>query len=200
MTKEPMQLVSYYQKVLSSLEPDSETAAMAHYVLSQAFLAASDYGNAETALRKTMAFYPDKPILKADLGVIYLKSGRYDEAVKLLQETNRAERNNGYANFYLAVALEKTGKLQEASDLYEELLVMMPDYTKLYYQLANVRASMGKQGEGFYYYGYYYWYEGDLNSAKYHYSKAVSLLPQESQMKVDAENMLKKIAQFEKEQ
>ena len=199
MTKEPMQLVFYYQKVLSSLEPDTEAAAMAQYVLSQAYLAASDYGNAELALRKTLAFYPDKPILKADLGVIYLKSGRYDEALKLLQETRRAERKNAYAGFYLAVALENTGKLQEASDLYEELLIMMPDYSKLYYQLANVMASMGKQGEGFYYYGYYFWYEGDLNSARHHYSKAVSLLPQDSQMKVNAENMLKKIAQFEEE-
>jgi predicted Zn-dependent protease len=177
MTKEPMQLVLYYQKVLSSLEPDSEAA-----------------------LRKTLAFYPDKPILKADLGVIYLKSGRYDEALKLLQEAKRAERNNAYAGFYLAMAFEKTGKLQEASDLYEELLIMMPDYSQLYYQLANVKASLGKQGEGFYYYGYYYWYEGDLNSAKYHYSKALSLLPQDSQMKINAENMLKKIAQFEKEE
>ena len=172
---------------------------MAQYVLSQAYLAASDYGNAELALRKTIAFYPDKPILKADLGVIYLKSGRYDEALKLLQETKRAERNNAYAGFYLAMAFEKTGKLQEASDLYEELLIMMPDYSQLYYQLANIKASLGKQGEGFYYYGYYYWYEGDLNSAKYHYSKAVSLLPQDSQMSVNAKDMLEKIAQFEKE-
>jgi predicted Zn-dependent protease len=199
LTKEPMQLVFYYQKLISSLEPGSEEAAMAQYVLSQAYLAASDYGNAELALRNTMTFFPDKPILKADLGVIYLKSGRYDEALKLLQETKKAESNNGYASFYMAVALEKTGKLQEASELYEELLTVMPDYTKLYYQLANVKASMGRKGEGFYHYGYYYWYEGDLGSAKYHFSKAVSLLPQDSQMSVNAKDMLEKIAQFEKE-
>jgi len=199
LSKEPMQLAFYYQNVLSSMEPDSEAAAMAQYVLSQAYLAASDYGNAEIALRKTMAFYPDKPILKADLGVIYLKSGRYDEALNLLQETKRAERNNGYANFYLGIAFEKTGKLQEASDLYEELLVMMPDYSKLYYQLANLKAKLNKQEEGFYYYGYYYWYEGDLMSAKYHFSKSVALLPQDSQKKANAEIMLRKIARFEKE-
>ena len=31
-------------------------------------------------------------------------------------------------------------KLEDAARLFEELLVMMPDYSKLYYQLANLRA------------------------------------------------------------
>ena len=199
MTKDPMQLIQYYQSAVTSHEPDSEQAAMANYVLSQAYLGAADYENAESALRKTMAIYPDKLILKADLGVIYLRSGRYEEALVQLQEARRAERNNAYATFYLAMALEKTGKAQEASDLYEELLITIADYAKLYYQLANVKASLGQQGEGFYYFGYYYWYEGDLKNARYHFSKAVLLLPQESYLKTNAEVMLKKISEFEKE-
>jgi tetratricopeptide (TPR) repeat protein len=146
-----------------------------------------------------MAFFPGKPILTADLGVIYLKSGRYDEALALLQEARRTERNNGHASFYLAMAYEKIGKLQEAADLYEELLVVMPDYAKLYYQLANLKAKMNNQGEGFYYYGYYYWYAADLMSAKYHFARSVALLPQESQEKAIAENMLRKIARFEEQ-
>ena len=199
LSKEPMQLIPYYQNAIASMEPDSQAAAMAHYVLSQAYIAAADYDNAESSLRRTMAFFPDKPILKADLGVIYLKSGRNEEALNLLQETRGTEHHNGYANFYLAMAYEKTGKLQEASDLYEELLIMMPDYAKLYYQLANLRAKMDQQGEGFYYYGYYYWYAGDLISAKYHFLRAVAVLPQENPKKANAENMLRKIAEFEKE-
>ena len=83
--------------------------------------------------------------------------------------------------------------------IYEELLVGMPDYAKLYYQLANLKATLNRQDEGFYYYGYYYWYEGDLISAKQHFSKAVTLLPQENQKKSDADNMLNKISRFEKE-
>jgi predicted Zn-dependent protease len=199
MTKDPIQLIQYYQNSIIALEPDSKQAAMANYVLSQAYLAAADYENAETALRKTMVFYPDRPILKADLGLLYLKSGRYEEALGHLQEARRAERNNAYATFYLAMALEKTGKVQAASDLYEELLITIPDYAKLYYQLANVKASLGQQGEGFYYYGYYYWYEGDLKNAQYYFSKAVTLLPSENYLKTNAEVMVKKIAQFEKE-
>jgi predicted Zn-dependent protease len=199
LSKDPMKLISYYQIAIASMEPNTQSTAMAHYILSQAYLAAADYDNAEKALRTTLVFFPDKPILKADLGVILLKSGRYDEAVDLLQGAKRAERKNGYTSFYLAMALEKTGKLQEASDLYEELLIMMPDYSKLYYQLANLKAKTNDRDEGFYYYGYYYWFEGDLMSAKYHFSKAVELLPQESQKKAKAENMLRKISSFEKE-
>jgi predicted Zn-dependent protease len=199
LTKDPTQLINYYQSIVSSMEQNSKEAAMAHYILSQAYLTAADYVKAEDELRKTMTIYPHKTILKTDLGVIYLKSGRYKMALTKFQEARIAERNNAYTNFNLAMALEKTGELQEATDYYERLLTLMPDYSQLYYQLANVKASLGNQGDGFYYYGYYYWYEGDLDRAKYYYSKAVSLLPKDSREKTDAENMLKKIAQFEKE-
>ena len=200
LSKDPTQLISYYENSITTMEPDSQATAMVHYVLSQAYLAAADYDNAEKSLRKTMVFFPDKQILKADLGIIYLRSGRYNEALELLQDTHRADRDNGYASFYLAQVYEKTGKLQKASDLYEELLVMMPDYSKLYYRLANIKAQLDKQEEGFYYYGYYYLYEGNLMNAKLHFSKAVTLLPQENPKKTDAENMLRKISQFEKDQ
>ena len=137
------------------MEPGSNEAAMANYGLSQAYLAASYYMNAENELRKTMTVYNDKTILKTDLGVIFLKSGKYSMALSQLQEAEKAERNNAYTIFNLAMTYEKTDELQKASDLYERLLSMIPDYSKLYYQLANVKASSCKQGEGFYYYGYY---------------------------------------------
>jgi len=200
MTKEPEKLISSYQNQLSSMAPDSGETAMVHFVLSQAYLAAADYINAENELRKTMSVYPDKTILKTDLGVIFLKSGQYQMALSLLQEADKVERNNAYTIFNLAKTYEKTGKLQAAADLYEGLISTMPDYSQLYFQLANVQASLGNQGAGFYYYGYYYWYQGDLENSKHHYSKAVSLLPQDSRMKTDAENMLKKIARFEKKE
>ena len=199
LSRDPMQLITYYQNAISSMDSETQAYAMAHYVLSQAYLAAADYPNAEKHLRRTMAFFPDKSILKADMGVIYLKSRRYDKAKELLQETRRTQRNNGFANFYLAQVFEKTGKLQEASDLYEEMLFMMPDYSKLYYQLANVKAQLGKQGEGFFYYGFYYWYEGDLMSAKYHFTKSAALLSQDNPKKAAAEKMLQKIGKLEKE-
>ena len=199
LSRDPVQLISYYQNALAGMEAGSQAAATVHYILSQAYLAAADYGNAEKSLRATMAFFPDKAMLKADLGVIYLKSGRYGDALDLLQESLRNDPNNGYASFYLASTYEKTGKLQNASDLYEELLALLPDYSKLYYQLANLKAKLNRQVEGFYYYGYYYWYEGDLKSAQHHFSQAAALLPAESPKKADAQNMLSKIARFEKE-
>jgi len=199
LSRDPVQLISYYQDAVTGMKPDSREAAMAEYILSQAYLTAADYDKAEKSLRKTMAFFPDKPILKADLGVIYLKAGRYDAALNLLQEAERAVQHDGFTDFYLAMLYEKVGRLQEASDLYEELLVVMPDYTKLYYQLANLKAKLNNEGEGLYYYGFYYWYEGDLGNAKRHFSKAVTLLPKDSRMKTEVENMLVKIAKFEKE-
>jgi predicted Zn-dependent protease len=199
ITKEPMQLINYHENSVSFLEPGTPKAAMGHYLLSQSYLAAGNYVQAENELRKTMTIYPDKSILKADLGVIYLNSGQYKNALVQLQEARKADRNNAYATFNLAQVLEKTGELKGATDLYEELLITMPDFSQLYYQLANVNALLGNQGEVYYYNGFYHWYEGDLKSAKYNYSKAVTLLPQDTRMRADAESMLQKIVEFEKE-
>ncbi|MFC1837306.1 M48 family metalloprotease [Thermodesulfobacteriota bacterium] len=199
MTKDPIQTINYYQNMVSTLEPGSYEAAMAYYILSQAYLAAANFTKAESELRKAMAYFPDRNILMADMGLIYLKSGQYEKAIAQLQEARKADRSNAYTTFYLAMAHEKNGRLQDAAYLYEELLDTIPDYAKLYYQLANVKGSLGKQEEGFYYYGYYYFYEGKLEKAKQHFSKALSLMTQDSPMKSNARNMLKKIASFEKE-
>lgn len=199
LTREPMQLIQKYQKTVGSMDPDSGEAAMTHYILSQAYLAAADYDKAESELRRTMAFYPDKTILKTDLGVIYLKAGRFQAALTQLREAEEKERRSAYTAYYLAQALEKSGRPQEAATLYEKLLDLIPSYSQLYYRLANLKGGLNKKDEGFYYFGHYYFYEGDLDSARYHYSKAVALLPQESQMRLEAQNMLKKIARFEKE-
>lgn len=199
LSRDPGRLIAYYQDLVGILTPGGRDSAMAHYVLSQAYLAAADYSSAEKSLRRTMEFFPDKIILKADLALIALKAGRSDRALELLQEVRRVEPGNGYANFYLAQALEKNGKLAAAAGLYEEMLTMMPDYSKLHYRLANVKALSGAEGEGFYHYGYYYWYEGDLLNSRRHFSRAVSLLAPESQHRAEAQAMLQKIVRLEKE-
>ncbi|MBW2521656.1 MAG: M48 family metalloprotease [Deltaproteobacteria bacterium] len=199
LSKEPGQLIAYYQDRVATMPPGSRDSAMAHYGMSQAYLAAADYSSAEKSLRRTMEFFPDKTMLKADLAVISLKAGMYDRAIELLREIRRIEPANGYANFYLAQALEKKGELADAAGLYEEVLVMMPDYAKLYYRLANVKAQSGAEGEGFYYYGYYYWYEGDLLNSRRQFSRALSLLPEESRQRAEAQAMLQKITRLEKE-
>ena len=199
MTKEPMQLVQNYQATGAAAEPGSMEAAMDHYVLSQAYLAAVDYEKAENELQLTMSTFPDRNILKTDLGIIYLKAGRYQAALSQLQDAEKGQRGDAYTAFYLAQALEKNGRLQDAVDLYEKLLGIIPSYSQLYYQLANLNGRLDRKGEGFFYYGYYYLYEGDFDNAKYHFTKALALLPQDSSMRADAQNMLGKIAQFEKE-
>jgi predicted Zn-dependent protease len=58
LSRDPMQLITYYQNAISSMDSETQAYAMAHYVLSQAYLAAADYPNAEKHLRRTMAFFP----------------------------------------------------------------------------------------------------------------------------------------------
>jgi predicted Zn-dependent protease len=199
MTKDPLQAISHYQKMIPTMKPNTHETAMTHFTLSQLYLTTSDFKKAEEELRKVQAFYTDKNILKADMGVVYLKSGQYDKAVDQLLEARKTDRRNAYTTFYLAMAYEKSGKLQEAEYLYEELFGSMPEYPKLHFQLANVKGSLGKRGEGFYYYGYFNLYEGNLDKAKKQFSKAISLLPGNSPIHANAKSMLEKIASFERE-
>jgi tetratricopeptide (TPR) repeat protein len=75
----------------------------------------------------------------------------------------------------------------------------MPDYSQMHYNLANLKGQMGKEGEGYHYFGYYYFYEGDFKKAKYNFSKAVSLLPEDNSRKSESKKMIDKITSFEKE-
>ena len=88
--------------------------------------------------------------------------------------------------------------VEEAVKFYEELILLLPDFTKVYFLLGNINISHLNKGEGYYNLGIYYWYEGDLSSSRHHFSQAVKLLPAESQQRENSVKMLEKITKYQK--
>jgi predicted Zn-dependent protease len=199
ITKDPIKNIPFYKSGIVTGQEETADTVMLKYGLSQAYLVAAEYDKAEKMLREVISYYPTKPILKTDLGVIYYKSGRYEEGLELLSAARRLEPKNAFTIYNLALTLEKVGKLEEAVALYKELVLLIPDFTKIYFQLGNIMVTHGNKGEGFYNLGIYSWYEGDLTSAKHHLMQATKHLPADSKLHENSQKIINKIAKYQKQ-
>ena len=199
ITKDPIKNIPYYQNVASTGQEANEDTVMLKYGLSQAYLAAAEYDKAAEVLQEVISYYPTKTILKTDLGVIYYKSGRYKDGLELLLAARRLNPKDAYTIYNLALTYEKAGRPTEAVKFYKELILLAPDFTKVYFHLGNIMATKGNKGEGYYNLGIYYWYEGDLSSARHHFSQAVKHLPADSKLYDNSLKLLEKIAKYTKQ-
>lgn len=197
-TKDPQPLIASFKQNIAAAEKEQHSdSVMEYYGLSLALEAAADYEAAEKALRKVIAQYPDKAILKTDLGVIFFESGRYNEALGTFNQALAMDRESSYTKFYLARSLEETGNLDQATQLYDELLAVQPDYANLYYRLGKISAAKGEKGIGYYYLGVYHWYEGDAKSAVWNLNRALKDLPADDPFRDKCKSMLAKIDRLE---
>jgi len=197
LTKPPESLIPYYMKKAGG-EATDEQSAMAHYGLALCYAKSAQFDKAVSSLAKVIDRYPDKSILQADMGRIYSEAGQPERAVFYLQKASDANPGDAYAAYYLAEALQQQGELARASGLYEELLTVLPDYAKLYYQLGKLKADEGSKGVGFYYLGMYYWFEGNLEQAKSFLGQAVENLPTGDNSREKAEVMIARIEKLKK--
>ncbi len=71
------------------------------------------------------------PMARGALGVIYLKTHEYNEAIVQLQQAIAADGALWAARYNLACAYARTGRLAEAYDVLEALLAKQPQYASL---------------------------------------------------------------------
>ena len=194
IAKDPALLKLQYLKTIAAAEgADTAEVVMARLGLALAYRAGAEFDRAREELLKVIAFYPHQPVLKVDLGVVHFEAGRFAEALVLFREARAADAELTYATYYLARTLQQLGKSAEALALYEELLLIMPDFSQLYYDAGKIKAAQGDKGAGYYYLGLYNWYEGEEKSAKFHLQQAVAILPTGDKTRAKAKEMLDKI-------
>ncbi|MGV1099190.1 beta-barrel assembly-enhancing protease [Thiovibrio sp. JS02] len=159
-------------------EPDTlANDPMIFYALSQAYLLNRDFRKAEDALAKVISRFPDKLILKTDLGRLKLESGETEEALQIFQAVNKDAPYSIYNTFYLAKALQQAGQQAQAVQIYETLTDQLPAYPKLYYEIGRIRAALGNQALGHYNLGIYHFYQGAAPTARFHFDQALKGLP-----------------------
>ncbi len=166
--------------------------------LAQIHIGEGNYDQGRKYLLEVMGKYPDRAILKADLGSTYLSEGLHEKALALFRKALQNAPNDAFTIFNLARTLDQKGQTEEAIGYYEDLLTITPTYAKTHYYLGLAHPKQGRTGMGHYHTGLYNWFEGDVANAKYHLDKAMEKLPEENIYRKKSKEMLDKIDRLEK--
>lgn len=139
---------------------------MLQYGLSQLDRMENNFSSSRQLLEKVIAFYPEKSILKVDLGVVEMGAGNNDRALTLLQDAYERNRHDLWATYQLARIWLSLGNLQKAERYFMEIQEATPSYSKVYFELGKIKAQQGQSGIASYYLGKYYLYEGKLKLSR----------------------------------
>lgn len=96
------------------------------------------------ALKNPQYDTPQKPYL--NLGLIYVKQEKYDQAAREFQNVLRVDPENIIAHNELGRAYYQMGKPKEAIASYQEAIRMAPNYVDAHYNLAFAYLKEGSKG------------------------------------------------------
>ncbi len=198
LTKKTSTLFKNANRTLSEPKSSEIEQIIAHYGLYLANLNEANFVQAEEELQIVLAAYPSEAILQADHAMIFFKEGKYDKALQLFLKAQKQDPSSDFTNFYLARTWQEISENEKALRLLNNLLVDNQDHSKLYYQIGQIKTRQNKKGEGHYYLGHYFWYEGDPKMAKSHLDQAISDNGSSKTIKEKARAFKKKITEIEK--
>lgn len=105
------------------------------------------FGEAVPLLREATGLQPDNPRLHADLGGLYLESGRPAEAVEHLQRALAINPRMPLVCLWLGICLQATGDLEGATDALERAVRMRPRLADAYFRLALIYREQSRRND-----------------------------------------------------
>ncbi|MGD9949170.1 MAG: M48 family metalloprotease [Desulfobulbus sp.] len=187
-----------YCATLLNTNADPEQQVMANFGMA---LVAADERNFDGALAfldKVQARYPQKSILNVDRSVIFLESGRIDEARSLLERAVREDPNDMYAIYQLAKLESMRGNIGRAEQLLQRFATVMPEYPPLYFELGRIEANRGREGMAGFYLSKYNLYLGREKLAKQYLTRASKDTSLPDKYRNEARALLDKLKDLEK--
>ena len=169
--KDPQKVRMYFANALAASR-NPEESAMATYGLALLEARELNFSQGLKNLEEVKRYFPNRNLLDIDTGVMYLDSGNIAKGFDVLAQAFQKDPNNMYAAFHLARAYEKKGERNEAERLYYQIMQVMPEYSRIYFELGRIKAAEKKTGESNFYLGKYYLYEGKLKLAREYLTKA----------------------------
>jgi predicted Zn-dependent protease len=163
------------------------------------YLDGAEYDKAEAALQKVMNHFPHEAILQSDAGMISFRRGQYTKALEDFNRAIAANPDDAFSAYHKAETLEHMGRQGEAIKIYQELLITIPDFTKLHFRLGRLLTDEGQTGAGHYQLGKFFWLNGDHKNAKYHLNQALKDKTSDKKTIDLANTQLDKIKEVEKE-
>ncbi len=177
MTRSPQELLPALQHRLRDGDQDPVNF-MARFGLSQVYLADRRYDKALAEINLVIDRFPHQAILLADLAIIQFEAGNRETALGNLAQAIKREPDNPYILFHQARMLQQLGRVSAALPIYERLLTLTPDHSRLHFRYGQARSEAGDRAAGHYHLGLYHWYEGDGRMARHHLNEAIRLDPE----------------------
>ncbi len=182
IVKDGKHLRNLLKNNLSDTSHSEAEHIMLQYGLSQLDRMENNFTSSRKLLQEVIAFYPDKSILLVDLGIVEMEDGNKERALGLIQRAYKLNRNDHWATFQLARIWLSLGNLDKAEFYLKEIQAATPGYSKIYFELGQLKSRQGESGDASYYLGKYYLYEGRLFLARQ------SLLTAEKKSGLHADN------------
>ncbi len=172
---------------------------MANYGLYMIYLKGAEYDKAKAALNVVIKHFPNEASLQSDLGMISFREGKLEQALSKFNQALATQPDDAYSAFQKAETLERLGRTTEAIKIYKNLLITIPDFTKLHFRLGKLLTESGMTGAGHYQLGIFFWLNGDHKNSKYHLNQAINDKTSNEKIIGLAQKELKKIKEIEKD-
>jgi tetratricopeptide (TPR) repeat protein len=114
----------------------------------RASVQASYWRDSETLFTHALAVTSNNDVAENNLGIVYLRKGKLDEAIALLQAAVDLRPQNSPANENLAKALLQKGQVADALVHYRKLLELQPDNMEVHNIVGTVLLQQGHVREG----------------------------------------------------
>lgn len=105
------------------------------------------YEGLETLWRDTLAKNPDAWEVYNNLGVLLMRAGKVDEAMRQYEQALRINPDCAEAHFNLGNSLQQAGRVEDAIEHYRRALRANPDYPEPYNNLGGALLGLGKTAE-----------------------------------------------------
>jgi predicted Zn-dependent protease len=175
--KEPLESLEYFNNLLGARPDDNEA-------LFGRALAEKEMGRIKEAiedLKRAHTLNPTEPEVLKELGLLFIRVGRFNEGVRALERSLFLWEKDAEALHYLGQGYQAQKALDRATQTYLKARALSPDLEGLNKDLGSVYREKGDMGRYHFYYGLYFKKRGQLEYARFHYEKARELLGRDAQ-------------------
>lgn len=103
-----------------------------------------DFQQAVAYFDRCLQIYPGSPVVKYELGNLLMMSEDYNGALQLAREAVTANPSNMWYKLLLAHVLQKKSMIEEACNVYADIIAKYPDKEEFYLLEANLYTSVEK--------------------------------------------------------
>ena len=128
------------------LSHEETVALITHRTLGLGYLEENLLVEAASEFQRVIEMAPDRVLGWANLGLVYLRQGRFEESEVQLRQALRIDSHNADAALLLAKAFELAGRPEQAVSVLQETLAHSPHHIRSLSALIRIRRTLGGAG------------------------------------------------------